>query len=486
MLIVPSPAHAGTYKMYTCNVPGRATPVPSTAPWTMRPDGLHTFPFDECAGGQNFGIALNIRVMNASTEASWVLERPTEGPRSAIGIVRYRTWISAELAGTGGPAFIDIGGACAPPGCVTPDAEPWISVPFSQTNRSVSIRLRCTAADCAFNSARPLQVRGVEVDLYEDVAPEAQIEGGTLLAGGTANGQRTLSFSATDQESGIARVEALLGDAVVATHELESSSKLCPHTDLTACATRYASDFVVDTSRVDPGQYSMALRVTDAAGNRRVITHAAPVTVGRSGGAEGAARLNASFGRSGSTYTTNFGRAVRVRGQLTGPSGEPIARALLAITEKASTGRVNHGSVTTGADGRFAFRASGRRPSRSLQFEYARPGVRALSRRLRLNVRAASTLKVSLRGINVRYSGRVLSRPIRNGGTKVFIQGRAAGGAWQRFAVRRTDKRGRFSGRYRLRVRRPGVRLQFRVEIPKQAGYPFASRTGAPITRVVR
>lgn len=486
-LATSPPVHAGTYKLYTCNVPGRGTPLPSTAPWTTQLDGVNTYAFNECSSGGSFGIGLNVKSMRAFAEALLILERPREGPKSAIGLIRYRTWITAELAGGGDPAFVDVGGWCGPPGCVTPDDTPWTSTPFAQDNPRVSIRLRCTAGDCSFVSARPLQVRGVEVDLYEDVPPVGAIEGGTLLAGGAISGPRTLSVSAADRESGVALVEVLLGDTVVAKQDLESSRALCPHTEFNACPATHAAQLVIDPSLVAPGEYVAAIRITDAAGNRRVVTHPQPLVIGgRAGPPE--ARLDASFGRSRATYTTSYGRVARVHGRLTQASGNPIAGGRIAITEetRSSTRPFAQGSVTTAADGRFVYAASGRGPSRSIRLDHVRPGGRVLSRRLRLNVRAVGTLKVSLRGITVRYSGRVLSRPIPDRGKKIFIQGRAAGGAWQRFAARRADKSGRFSGRYRLRVRRPGVRLQFRVEIPKQVGYPFLAHIGTPVTRVVR
>jgi hypothetical protein len=101
-------------------------------------------------------------------------------------------------------------------------------------------------------------------------------------------------------------------------------------------------------------------------------------------------------------------------------------------------------------------------------------------------VRAASTLAITLRGITVTYAGRVIARPLPRSGKKIFIQGRAKGGVWQRFATRRTAASGRFAGRYRLRVRRPGVKLQFRVEVPRERGYPYVAHTGSPVTRTVR
>ncbi len=245
-LVSPAPAGAGVYKLYSCNVPGHPTPIPSAAPWKVQLDGLNTIYFDDCASGGSFGVGLNVRLMRQHAFARLVLERPPSGPKSAIGIVRYRTWITAELAGSGAPAFIDDGGAFAPPGGTTPDESPWTSALFAQSNPAVYVKLQCSAgapADCSLSSARPLQARGVEVDLYEAVPPAGAIEGGTLLQGGAPGPTRTLSFTASDAESGVARVEALLGDTVVATQDLEKDSALCAHTDLNACPTRYSGDF---------------------------------------------------------------------------------------------------------------------------------------------------------------------------------------------------------------------------------------------------
>jgi hypothetical protein len=451
---------------------------------------MNTFYFDDCMTGGSFGIGLNIKFMRAFASASLVLARPDTGPKSAIGITRYRTWITAELAGGGAPAFVDEGGAASPPGGSTPDATPWVSAPLGQTNPRVNIRLRCTAGDCEFSSSRPMQVRGAEVDLYEDVPPSGEIQGGTLLDATAVSGARSLSFSATDQESGVARVEALIGDTVVATADLEQNNALCPHTDLNACPARYASDFVIDTSVVPSGEHVVTLRITDAAGNRTLIPSPRRIAIGGGRTAE-TAKLTATFPRARRRYTTKFGRRVWVRGRLTGTSGKAIAGARIRVIERAPTGAASptEASVSTDQNGKFTYVVSGRRPSRAITFSYfARPGdaTPSASRRLQIAVRASSTLRVSLRGVKVRYSGRVLSRPLPRGGTRVYMEGRASGGAWQRFAVRRADGHGRFSGAYRLRVRRPGVKLQFRVVVPKQAGYPFAAGTGVVQTRTVR
>jgi hypothetical protein len=373
----------------------------------------------------------------------------------------------------------------------------WTSPVFQQSNRAVYVQLYCStgaASDCQFESAVPLRVEGVEADLYEEVVPTGTMDGGSLLDEGVHTGQATLDFTAIDQESGVARVDALLGDTVVATVDLTGNSRLCPHTDLNACVQRYTDHIPIDTTRVASGSYVVALRITDAAGNQRLVSGTRPVFVTNEVASPNAAtgvRLKAFFAKSRSTYTTNFRRSVRVRGRLLAPSGRGIGGARLEILEQpdATAAKETLSYTTTRSDGTFSFVASGKKPSRAVVVRYFNEaGARApsASRRLRLKVRAASTFALTLRGISVRYSGRLLTRPIPRGGKQIYIQGRAAGGVWQRFAVRWTDSTGRFSGRYRLRVRRPGVRLQFRVEIPKQKRYPYAPRVGRVVTRTVK
>ncbi len=494
----PQPARGGTYKMYSCNVPGHVAQMPSTAPWHANLDGLNTRFFDTCAVGGSFGIGVDParRFMRRGSSASLALERPPTGPRSAIGIIRYRTWLTAELGGVGAPAFISDGGAFSPPGGTTPDEAPWVSPPLHVANPAIYVQLYCStgAVDaCQFDSATPLSARGIEVDLYEQINPTGALAGGTLLTGAMQRGRRSVLFSASDAESGIARIEFLLGDAVVASENLEATSA-CPQTDLNACPVRRAGELSVDTADLSPGEYTGTLRITDAAGNRRVIKHEGSIRIAGTATPTDASdvpttsRLTAAFAAtSRSTHTTAFGRAARIIGRLTDAGGRPHAGKVVSIMERSAIGP-NGGvrSVTTGADGRFSYWAAAGNPSRRITMRYAAPDSATVTRTLRLRVRAAAKLRVSLRGILVRYSGRVVSAPIPRRGKRVFIQGRARGGAWQRFAVRRTNRRGEFAGRYRLRVRRPGVRLQFRVEVPREAGYPYSVYTGRAVTRTVR
>jgi len=141
------------------------------------------------------------------------------------------------------------------------------------------------------------------------------------------------------------------------------------------------------------------------------------------------------------------------------------------------------GSAQTRTDGTFSYELGRTRPSRTVRLAY---GPTASSRLLTVRVRAASTLKVSLRGTTVHYSGRVVSLPLPAKGKRVTLQGKAPGFAWASFANLRTDWRGRFAGRYHLPVRRPGVKLQIRVKVPTERGYAYLAYTGRPAVVTVR
>jgi hypothetical protein len=180
---------------------------------------------------------------------------------------------------------------------------------------------------------------------------------------------------------------------------------------------------------------------------------------------------------------------VRVQGRLTQPAGGGLDRARIDVFERsASAGSPERaaGRTRTRADGTFSYLLANRRSSRLIRLVYRDAGGRSVSRTLHLQVRAAAVLRASLHDTLVRFGGRVLSGPLPRTGKRVLLQGKAPGYTWATFAVTRTNHVGRFSGRYRLPVRRPGVKLQIRVVVPTERSYPYASYSGRPITLHVR
>ncbi|HUR87270.1 MAG TPA: hypothetical protein VMY78_18220 [Solirubrobacteraceae bacterium] len=495
MLIVAAPARAGTYLMRSCNVPGeRVAPV---GPWHWQ-TSANTFANDECARGGGFGI--NAGTMNPGDAAGVVLET---GP---IAIRRVRLWTVARLRSTGSAMFaaassgtsttatpVDLFG---PPGGETL-TTPYVS-PLLPADTSIYIVfVSCsgnTGETCTPFDTNILDVRGVEVTLEEKEVPTALIEGGDLLAEGPRSGVRTLAFKVSDRGSGILRVSAIIGKTVVGTTDYSGS---CEYAALAACGIDRSGSIQVDTRTVPDGIYPVSLRVTDAAGNEQSAQATTAVhvlnreVVGSSSARPPTAPINglslsAEFAANRSaTLTAGYRKRVTVRGRLVTVAGDPVQGAPISIVQRSvASGRVKTLAATTTADGSFTYVIPHATTPRSLRIEYAADP--AISRTLNLRVKAAARFDVSLRGVVVRYGGRVLSRPLRKAGTIVNVQGRAPGAAWKTFARRRADRKGDFGGTYRLRVRRPGVRLQFRVVVPRQSGYPFGTFVGRPVSRIVR
>jgi hypothetical protein len=209
-------------------------------------------------------------------------------------------------------------------------------------------------------------------------------------------------------------------------------------------------------------------------------------------GASARARLTVEFaGRGGSARTLAFARAATAVGRLVDEHGRPIRNAVVDVASVAAVRGARAAAAqpaVTGPDGAFTYRIPARSSSRTLRFEYRyqREGEVVTAAVLTLRVRAAVRLAVRLRGVAVRYSGRVLARPLPRAGKLVVLQGRVRGGRWQTFATRRASRAGTFRGRYRLKVRRPGVRLQFRARAVAEAGWPYLDGTSRAVTRRVK
>jgi hypothetical protein len=484
-------ASAGTYVIRTCDVPGDINrPI---GPW--RPIGNGSiFGSDNCVGGGGFG--LNSGAMPAGAQALVQAETP-----QTTNIRQVRLWLVARLAGTGSTMVLATSsgnatsatpaqGIFQSPGGDTLSA-PYVSGQLAPGTQVFQVLLLCSfeAANCVPAATNILEVRGTELTLEEGSAPTASIDGGELLAPGSQTGIRALTYSAADQQSGVARVSALVGKTVVATADFAAE---CAYDNLAACPQTRSGSIAVDTRKVPDGLYPVSLLVTDAAGNQQTVQ--SPTAIQVSNGAAGApnapagstvpasARVIASFAANRrATLLVGYGRRAVIRGRLVGAGGDPIGGASLDAEQRPASGAgaVRSAPVTTGADGAFSL-SLGRGPSRTVLLTYG-----GATKRLKLRVKASATLGVSLRGVLVRYHGRVLSTPLPNKGKIVEVQGRAPGAGWRTFAQRRTNASGEYSGTYRLKVRRPGVRLKFRVHVTTQTGYPFVSHVGKTVIRTV-
>lgn len=501
MAVIAMPAHAGTYPLRACNVPGQ--PPAGTGPWSWQ-FAAGTASVNDCASGGPFGLAfVGGGVMTRGSGAYVHLTRP-EG--SGISISQFKLWMRAELSGTGSQLFSALEGVTggvvqttsifAPPGgdaTVTPVVSPTYPV---GTER-VDLLLYCSgssAENCTGSSSRPNQIFGAEATLFENDAPSIQFGGGTLLASGPRSGEQSLHLVASDGASGIAQVQVYLGSTLVVDRNFRGDRTTCRYESWNACDTNFDQILNVDTRGAPDGSQSVLVRVVDAAGNERSMEGPTPIAVANAGLAGPAeAKLTAGFGvrRSRSRIVKNWSATATVRGRLTSLQGVPIGGAAIDITETAATAsrrQVRRPPVPTSEDGTFRYKVKAYVASRKVRFTYVKPGTQSagVTRELNVRVRPAAKLAVKLRRTLVRYSGQIKSRPIPSRGKSIWVQGRARGGAWQTFAKRQVGRSGRLRGRYRLRVYRPGVQLEFRLRVPPQDGYPYTAGTSAAVKRRVR
>jgi hypothetical protein len=208
-------------------------------------------------------------------------------------------------------------------------------------------------------------------------------------------------------------------------------------------------------------------------------------------GASRRARLTVAFAGGSQQGRVAFGKAATVTGRLVDDEGRPIRNAIIDVAEtpalrgaRAASGR----PAVTGADGEFAYTATSTAGTRSLVFSYRyqREGAVVSEGALALTVSAGVRLSVKLKGRVAAYSGKVLAGSMPRGGKLVIVQGRVKGGSWQTFASRRAGRTGAFKGRYRLKIRRPGKQLHFRVRVVSEAGWNFGPVTSKAVKRKVR
>jgi hypothetical protein len=186
-----------------------------------------------------------------------------------------------------------------------------------------------------------------------------------------------------------------------------------------------------------------------------------------------------------------FGGRAEIRGRLTDRNGHGIAGAPIQVLSRSSVVNAERleAAVRTGDGGRFRYTAAGTM-SRTLRLAFAgSPLVLPTQGEVTVRVPAAGSLKAKRRhlvnGQVAQFSGVVRSVPLPAGGKLVELQVRLSG-RWQTFRTRRSDSAGRWAIPYRFR-RTTGVqRYRFRLRLPSEAGYPFATGTSRTLVVTVR
>jgi hypothetical protein len=473
----PAKAHAGTYQMYACDVPGINLPSPSAGAWTVYNGAAGVTLADTCSAGQGRGGAFSFSLnppygeLPQTTGAGLELQIPSTGPQSAISIDRVVDWSATQLSPTS---------AGQPPAYGLNLASPIAQAPGgdasgfdgggttgsghdsgTMTAGTTQHRLGVFCAYVGFGAGTCivpspfLRIRGIRTTLRESVAPSATIDGGSLTLPSARTGTKAISFTAADAESGVERIDVLLDGVVVAsdnlardlTRPVAQQTGDCQYTGLRACPASRTGTLNVNTASVPDGAYGLELRVTDAAGNTRTATHSAPVVIDNvpdtvvvppvqnavggatktnpsaapdnGDGASANAKLLATFTatRRG-VVTSRYGRKVLITGKLTAPDGKPIAGAKLHVLHQDKTvgaPMVAVGEIVTDEQGTFRHVTTAER-SRTIRFGY----------RARLaDTEFADTTDISL-AVIARVGLTTDRRSLRNGQTVMF-RGTVAG-----------------------------------------------------------
>lgn len=368
-------------------------------------------------------------------------------------------------------------------------------------------------------------VHAAEFTLRDPDSPTVTNVTGRLTSATTHAGTELISFTAADSVSGVYRALVEVNGRIVRTAVVDDNDGRCadagvdPNTPYefmyrVPCKKSVRPDLAFDTRTLADGTHNVRVLVEDASGNRTSVWSSPEFVVrnastGTSSGA-GADGANGGSGASGAgaagggaatgagavaaracagassglaaRFTRNdASRLTLTHGQPFGIRGRGPASADIDAFHVRGSKITPLGSFRTSASGSYSERFRARHGGGTIQL--CGPGM-AVALTLRVKATVSFKVRISNWGL-VRYSGRVSTGQIPKGGKIVAIQGKA-GPSWQTFALRRTDSKGRFKGRYRLRVVRPGAKLRFRVRVPSEAGYPFVGVVGKSVSKRVR
>jgi hypothetical protein len=185
------------------------------------------------------------------------------------------------------------------------------------------------------------------------------------------------------------------------------------------------------------------------------------------------------------------GKRAASTGRVTTSQGMPIGNAAVVVEGQPRSGGafVRLGSAASDARGRFRFTIPPG-PSRTVRYRYGGTNtVRPASAQFVTKVRAAARLKVDRRRLRngqvVRFSGRLLGKPIPAQGKLVALQAKLGRG-WRTFATPRANARGKFKHRYRFTATTGLRRYAFRAVVAREAAYPYEAGVSPTVRVTVR
>ena len=416
--LVPAPAHAGTYSVYSCAFGGSSYPnnawvadgVYAGAPNGSVDTQCATSSGDVLSAALTPGVTLGVgwagltfRPPAGATLSDFTVvvrhrhvDDTSDGAsNNTAGLFRYGEgfFSGAGNLRAGDAATLGAEGHFWGNGASPTDVTRTISRRDSPSAMSqVNADRMILSADCGDEPSCPMgagdtqleEILGSRVTIDDPVVPSvtAVAAGEGLLAPGVRSGDEPITFSATDN-TGIRRAEIVdVTDAahpvVVASEDYGGTTKTeagarCDYTRPRPCPN--VKDEKIAASPAVGGHRTLVVRVTDAGGETAVSAPYAIVARGPLNGVNGGdgARMSGGFparvyrGKGKKrhrvyvlkpTHLISYGKGATVRGILRNAGGQPIGGAdvrILVREDRLGAGYADRGGVTTGADGRFQF-----------------------------------------------------------------------------------------------------------------------------------
>jgi hypothetical protein len=351
-------------------------------------------------------------------------------------------------------------------------------------------------------------VYAADIDLVDNTPPTVSGTGGPLLAGGTLSGQQTISFNATDGQSGVYSGSLVVDGHTAVSQILDTNGGACQSLGVTKdgqrsfehaqpCKSSVSASLTLNTNQVAAGQHSLELVVDDAAGNQAIayngtITTTGPPAVGVNGSVNGrgphiangdpcageALELVVNGRRTAPVVT--YGKTVMVRGVLhCGTVPIRGARVLIATVGGPGSAAIDT-AVQTALDGSFTYKVP-TGPDRVLRFSYTAfsddPGPSATAVAT-ISIRPRIKLRIGPHGTSnghaTHWSGTIAGGPYPAQGVTLDVEVRE-GRRWRIFDQTVTNKKGRFRYSYRFHATNEPTTYTFRVALPASGsgGYPY-------------
>jgi hypothetical protein len=424
--------------------------------------------------------------------------------------------------------------------------DSWPTLP--QGARDFEVYVNCSTDDSSTNcyfadSVAVPALSDITLTLEDNTPPVIKSASGPLATAAadksTVAGSQTLSFTASDADSGVRSATLTLtpqdGETPY-THTFDFAAK-CSYDSWNACPlTESVSEFALNTATLKDDSYTVSLTVTDAAGNTAsdslgTITTAGPPAnpnapagpaIGPGSPAADRGPLNGTNASDQATLTagwlsttkpsttkpsttrpsttkpstaqatrtSRYGATERVTGYLTTTTGQPISGAALDVSAtpaEQGAKTVSLAGVRTGPTGDWTVTLPKSISSSVLRFAYRSHvddtipvATVTLTLRVHAGIRLRIAPRVTSAGHAIHFSGVLAGAPIPPGGKQLVLEA-SSGGEWIQFDTVSTNAKGGYRASYRFKFPGP-VTYRFRVVSRYEADFPYLDGASNTVT----